>query len=503
MRRSRWYVTAACWLTLVSAATADGPAPATKSPEGVFLVKPYLQIGRSKAVDTLQLLWHADDVDASWSVEHRTKGQGGEAWRKADVDGGRRVAVTGVDPHRVYRAALAGLEPGVAFEYRVRRGETAVFAAEGMARKTAAQPYRFVALGDVGAGTPEQKPLGYQAYLARPDLVVIPGDMVYEHGTIAEYREKFWPAYNADQASPTGGVPLLRSSLFVAAPGNHDTDARDLDKFPDGLAYYLFWDQPLNGPLAKEGTAFVPALTATAANRRPFASAAGDAYPRMTNFSFDYGNAHWTVVDSNPYVDWTDDALKTWVERDLASAKDATWRFVAFHHPGFNSAREHLEQQQMRALAPILEAGKVDVVFSGHVHNYQRSFPMRFKPDKDGKGTLLVGKDSRTPRGRVINGPWTLDKSFDGRTNTTPDGVIYVVTGAGGQKLYNPEQQAQRDTWQGFTDKFFSTVHSLTVADVDGSTLTVRQVTADGKELDRFVITKPDSPVRSAAGGGR
>jgi len=83
------------------------------------------------------------------------------------------------------------------------------------------------------------------------------------------------------------------------------------------------------------------------------------------------------------------------------------------------------------------------------------------------KFTLLVGgRDGKTVRGRVVNGRWTLDKSFDGLTDTTPNGVIYIVTGAGGQHLYNPEQQDDRDSWQGFTDKFISTVHSLTVADV-------------------------------------
>ncbi len=69
-------------------------------------------------------------------------------------------------------------------------------------------------------------------------------------------------------------------------------------------------------------------------------------------------------------------------------------------------------------------------------------------------------------------------------------GVIYVITGAGGQQLYNPEQQDDPDSWQKFTDKFVSTVHSLTVADVDGKTLTIRQVTADGTEVDRFVVTR-------------
>jgi hypothetical protein len=140
-------------------------------------------------------------------------------------------------------------------------------------------------------------------------------------------------------------------------------------------------------------------------------------------------------------------------------------------------------------VAPVLDAGKVDVVFNGHVHNYQRSYPLRFVPDK--QGTLLIGgRDNKTVRGRVVNGQWKLDKSFDGRSDTTPNGVIYLVTGAGGQKLYNPEQNDDPDSWQKFTDKFVSNVHSLTVADVDGKTLTIRQLTSDGTELDRFVVTK-------------
>jgi hypothetical protein len=197
------------------------------------------------------------------------------------------------------------------------------------------------------------------------------------------------------------------------------------------------------------------------------------------------------VLDSNPYVDWTNKELNDWVANDLASAsaKNATWRFVTFHHPGFNSANEHYEQQHMRLLSPILETGNVDIVFSGHLHNYQRSLPLRFVPMK--KGTLLVGgKEGKTIRGRVVNGRWTLDKAFDGKTNTTPKGVIYLITGAGGKSLYNIEQHDDPDSWQKFTDKFVSNVHSLTVADISGKTLTIRQVAADGRELDRFKITK-------------
>jgi acid phosphatase type 7 len=281
----------------------------------------------------------------------------------------------------------------------------------------------------------------------------------------------------------------MKSTLFVGAPGNHDTDTRDLDKFPDALSYYYFWNQPLNGPVGTEGSAGLPVVLGNDVNKKAFLAAAGENFPNMTNFSFNYGNAHWTIVDSNPYMDWTDSTLVKWVADDLEKAKDATWHFVMFHHPGFNSAREHYEQQHMRLLSPIFEKGKVDVVFNGHVHNYQRSYPIRFVTDR--KGTLLVGgKDNKAVRGRVVNGKWKLDKNFDGKTNTTPQGVIYIVTGAGGQELYNPEQNNDPDSWQKFTDKFVSIEHSFTVADVDGKTLIIRQISADGKELDNFKIVK-------------
>ena len=376
-----------------------------------------------------------------------------------------------------------GLSP-IAFA----RGARPFFLPRRARTKSATQRYRFAVFGDCGAGTPEQKPIAYQAFLAKPDFVMIPGDMVYERGRISEYRDQFWPVYNADEPSPSAGVPLARRAPFVAAPGNHDTDTRDPEKMNGNLAYFYYWDQPLNGPLGKEGGPFVPTLDLPETFRKGLVQAAGAAYPRMTNFSFDYGNSHWTVIDSNPYVDWTDRELKQWVAGDLAAAKGATWRFVAFHHPGFNSAREHYEQQHMRLLAPTFEAGKVDVVFSGHVHNYQRSYPLRFVPDRN--STLLVSNDRKTPRGRVVNGRWTLDKSFDGRSDTTPEGVLYIVTGAGGQHLYNPEQQDDHDSWQGFTYKFVSKVHSLSIADVEGTTLTVRQLSVDGEEVDRFVVTK-------------
>lgn len=90
----------------------------------------------------------------------------------------------------------------------------------------------------------------------------------------------------------------------------------------------------------------------------------------------------------------------------------------------------------------------------------------------------------------MVNGQWILDKTFDGKTENKPNGVIYIVTGAGGQELYNPEQTNDPDSWQKFTDKFISTVHSISVVDINGNRFTMRQVSPDGKELDAFTIIK-------------
>jgi hypothetical protein len=467
------------------AETADVKRP---SLDGPFLTKPYLQLGHTQSTGKLVLMWHAADSDADWSVEYRPGP--GTRWQTAKAPAARRVALAGIEPHRVYHTPLTDLESGVMFAYRVSRGGKVVFEAEARAPKVARQAQRFVVFGDCGAGTPEQKAIAYRVFLSRPDYVMITGDIVYSRGLVSEYRDKFWPVYNADEPSPSSGVPLLRSTLFVAAPGNHDIASRDLGKTPDGLAYFYYWFQPLNGPVGREGGPITAPLIGPEASKKAFLDAAGKAFPRMANFSFDYGDVHWTVLDANSTVNWTDPELRQWVEHDLAAAKDATWRFVSFHQPGFNSSRTHFGEQYMRILAPVFEAGKVDLVFNGHVHNYQRSFPMRFVPARENGAAPVVRKEGERPKGRLVDGKWTLDKTFNGQTDTTPEGVIYLVTGAGGQHLYNPEQQDDPASWQEFTYKHVSKVFSLTVVDVDGPTVTVRQLTPEGETVDSFAITK-------------
>ena len=83
-----------------------------------------------------------------------------------------------------------------------------------------------------------------------------------------------------------------------------------------------------------------------------------------------------------------------------------------------------------------------------------------------------------------------MDKTFDGIGNTRPKGVLYLITGAGGAALDSPEQQNKPAAWQPFTAKYIANVHSLTTIDINGKTLMFRQISAQGKELDRFTVTK-------------
>jgi len=471
----------------------------------IFLEKPYLQLGDAPKLassESLVLLWHTDNAPSEWSVEVRaSKDAKWRAMQKptsqvvsapagapafAGKDGAKKdsPATPAIEPHLVYRAHLTGLKPGTEFSYRVLNAGKQVFEATARARKSASQAQRFVLFGDCGQGTPAENAVAYQAYLAKPDFVFIPGDIVYGSGRISEYRTRFFPMYNADEASAANGAPLIRSIPFIAAPGNHDTALQNYKRYPDALAYFLYWDQPLNGPdVPANAEKVAHTLTGNVDAQAAFLAAGKPRYPKMANYSFDYGNAHWTVLDANVYMDWNNPALREWLNKDLAAAKNATWRFVAFHQPGFNSSKQHFAEQYMRLLSPIFEAHKVDVVFAGHVHNYQRSFPLTFvpKPQPDG---AQIG-----PKGEVA-GDWKLDKTFGTGATAKPNGVIYIVSGAGGAELYNPEQQTDPGSWQPFTDKFFSEVHSMSVVDIDGKVLRLKQISDTGKELDAFRISK-------------
>lgn len=498
------------------AAHAAAQNPPAASP---FLAKPYLQLGDSPflgVTETYTLMWHTDTARAEWKVDVRQTAT--SPWVEQPTFAARFIntpgtaTVRGLPAHLVYEGTLGSLKPGAEFDYRLSRNGSVVFQASARARKSRTQPQRFVVTGDVGVNEPGQKAIANGMFRQKPDFVAIAGDIVYGLGRMSEYRSNFFPVYNADHADSLVGAPLTRSVPFVGALGNHDAGAySQIDRAPDNFGYFAYWSMPLNGPYRTTRATNTPTMAGDSTLIRALTGAIRGRYPQMANYSFDFGNAHWTVLDANVYMDWTDAALRNWVARDIASAatRGVTWKFVMFHQPGFNSSRAHFNEQQMRLVADIFEKQGVDIVFTGHVHNYQRSYPMKFLVSLAGDPKLARDGVLHTPRDYsgtnpfTLDGDFTLDRLFDGVTRTRPDGPIYIVTGAGGAGLYTPEQTGKPDSWQAFTTKLIADKFSFSVVDIDAGKLTFRQLTADGKEIDRFVIMKSDRAPVSQAGTSR
>src|SRR4030095_8904828 len=93
-----------------------------------FLVKPYLQIGKTPSAQSMQVLWHSGVSNDVWLVEY--KNSGANDWMKSQSQISSKIAVAGVDPFTVYSASFTGLEPGSTFMYRVSKNGKLVFDAE-------------------------------------------------------------------------------------------------------------------------------------------------------------------------------------------------------------------------------------------------------------------------------------------------------------------------------------------------------------------------------------
>lgn len=453
-----------------------------------FLVKPYLQLGRLPAPDALTLVWHGPDQTGPWMVQVRPLHTWG--WGQQIAATGVRVAVPTVAPHRVYQTVLRPLTPGSRFEYRILLRGRLVFQAEAGAPKAPGDSVRVAVAGDLATGGPG--PIAIACALARqkPDLVVIPGDMVYQDGRISEYRRHFFPVYNADKADSAVGAPLMRSTLFVGVLGNHDVGERGpkhpFAVDPDSFAYYLYWNQPLNGPILTAPATLAPPLHPQPGwNWQDFRAAAGERFPTMGTFSFDSGPVHWTVLDSNPHVRWETPALRAWLTQDLQAAHKAKWRFVVFHHPAFNFADANLYREQwMSQLWPLLEAHKVDLVFAGHVHTYARSQPLRFTPAAD----AAAGRDPITQQG-PLGGEVTWDAAFDGKVRTRATGILHVITGGGGAHLH-VAGKGHLMPLKPYVRIHLPDEHSFSLLDIQDDQVRFRQLTDQGKEIDRFTLTR-------------
>ena len=446
-------------------------------------VWPYVQPGVRATIldgfDSSRLVWVARGRVATFTVDYGASPAYGSAAQPETVE----LPETH-HAHR-YLATLTNLPADARIYYRVRLGEKVLAENNFAARKSATNRIHFIAVGDTVHGRPEERKIAWQAGRQQPDFFLHLGDIAYFTGSVHDYTRNFWPCYNdPGHHSPSSGSPLMGSVPLYVVLGNHDLQyGLDLVKKPDGLAAFYYFFSSGNGP--GELSRSLP-ISGRPEQVAAFRRAAGDAFPGLRFYSFANGPAHFTCLDANAYTDFKDPKLIEWIRNDLLQAR-APWKFVVSHEPVFHTAIREYDAQELRLLSPLFEQCGVDVVFSGHNHNYQRTLPMTFEPS--------VQTNSRHPG--WVNGRFTLDGKFDGATNTHAHGIIHVVSGGGGARLFdaalnNHPVLADPDpaNWVPYTVRLISDRHSFSDVTLTPHQFNLRQIDDNGSEIDRFQIEK-------------
>jgi hypothetical protein len=304
-------------------------------------------------------------------------------------------------------------------------------------------PFRVWIVGDSGTGDSTQARVRDAALTeasTRPfDLFVHVGDMAYNVGSTTEFTDRFFAPY----------AEVLRNTPVYPAIGNHEGSSSD--SASETGPYYEAYVTPRDG------------------------RAGGLASGTEAYYAYDWGDVHFVVLDSHESPRTPDGAMLRWLDADLASTS-ATWIVVYFHHPPYTDGSHDSDTEsqlvQMRENAlPILEAHGVDLVLAGHSHIYERSH-------------LLQGAYETPTTAAGIVDPGDGRTDGDGPYRSGVAGTLYVVAGHGGAGVSGEGMHPVM---------FFSEIRNgSTIMDVDGDTLTLRNVRVDGVESDHVTLTKSD-----------
>jgi predicted MPP superfamily phosphohydrolase len=194
--------------------------------------------------------------------------------------------------------------------------------------ETVSKKLRLAVIGDWGDGSDDQAALGNQMLSAYQkssfDFVLASGDNIYPNGAARHFVKKF--------EEPFSGL-LKNHVKFHTVFGNHDVEEGRQDQ----CQYPLF---------NMEGRHY---------------------------YTLRQGNelADIFMLDSTDYdlaqAGWFDNALRT---------STARWKIVVMHHPLYSSGKKHGPSVKLRRkIEPLLTKYKVNVVFAGHDHIYERVKP--------------------------------------------------------------------------------------------------------------------------------
>ena len=400
---------------------------------------PYLQRGTH---DTMVLNWRTDIPTDSEVLCGTTQGSLGICLQDATPVMDHALELTGLTADTDYWYAVGSIGTIFAGNDPDHRFRTAPL--PGVAK-----PTRVWIIGDSGTADIHARDVrdAYQTFtIGTPtDVWLMLGDNAYNGGTDLEYQAAVFDIY----------PELLRRTVLWPTFGNHDAVASNA--VSRSGPYFSIFDLPAA------------------------AEAGGVASGTEVYYSFDYGNIHFVVLDSQTSDRTPGSTMLTWLEADLAAtAQD--WLVAYWHHAPYSKGSHDSDTEtrlvEMREnVVPILEDYGVDLVFTGHSHAYERSFLI------DGH---YGDSDTFTDGMKVDLGDG--DEAGNGayqKPIAGPDphrGTVYTVSGNAGQlsggSLDHPANLVS------FVD------YGSVVLDVNGLRADVVALDDSGVIRDRFTMTK-------------
>jgi len=358
-----------------------------------------------------------------------------------------------------HEVQLTGLRPGTRYFYSIGTADGALAGGPEysfVTTPTNTQPVRVWVIGDSGsanANAAAVRDTYEDSTTLHTDVWLMLGDNAYEEGTDDQYQAAVFDMYPA----------RLRQTVLWPTIGNHDAASGGV---AGGFPYFDIFTLPRNG------------------------EAGGLPSGTERYYSFDYANIHFVCLDSASSSRAPGSAMLTWLENDLA-ATGKDWIIAYWHHPpysfGTHNSDFEVELIEMRQyVLPILEHHGVDLVLSGHSHNYERSYLLDgfYGLSSQLSGAMLLNDGSgredadgayRKPAGGLGAG----------------QGTVYAVCGCSGEGgiFEFAKHPAMFVNYSG---------HGSMVLDIDGLRLDAKFLRTPGQIDDRFTILKgmPASFVR-------
>ncbi|MGE3881235.1 MAG: LamG-like jellyroll fold domain-containing protein [Planctomycetota bacterium] len=244
------------------------------------------------------------------------------------------------------------LEPLTAYFFRVESSDDRrqALASPLLTTRTAPKPgddtpIAFVVIGDTQDQPVVAKRIAKFAFGMRPDFAVIAGDLVGTGPNKSHWTEQFFPSMQM----------LIERVAFFPVLGNHEQDAHfyyDYVALPEPEYYY----------------------------------------------TFRYGTTQFFMLDSNREVAPGSEQYE-WLDKELGKSS-ARWKFVVYHHPSYSSDDDDYGDMwkgpsthgdvRVRQLTPLYDRHGVDIVWNGHIHSYERTWPLRGNRAVESNGTIYI-----------------------------------------------------------------------------------------------------------------